>query len=210
MSFKKSKEENYFEMFKVLSGHINQAAKKFDNLINNYNNIEYKCREIEDLEHTADKQVQKIYAQLNHSFITPIDREDIFLIAKRLDQVCDQIDSTAQRFMMYDIKDVTEEAKGFSRLAVKCCEHIDILMEDLKHIKKIKNIKNINESIQIINDIEHEGDNLYHLSVKQLFQKQYDAIYIIKWREMYRSLEKILDACEDFANTILSVVMKNS
>ncbi len=207
MFFQKEREENYFDMFKVLSGIACQAAQKMDLLINDYTDITVKCREIEDLEHSADQQVSKIYHQLNHSFITPIDREDIFLVAKKLDQVTDQIDSAAQRFLMYDVESTTEEAKIFSRLIIKCCGFLNGVVEELKHFKKAQRI---NEGIKIVNELEHDGDIHYHAAVMKLFRGHHDTLYVLKWKEMYQEMERILDACEDVANNILSVVMKNS
>ncbi len=207
MLFHKDREENYFDMFKVLSGIACQAAQKMDALINDYTNITVKCREIEDLEHSADQQVSKIYHQLNHSFITPIDREDIFLVAKKLDQVTDQIDSAAQRFLMYDVENTTEEAKIFSQLIIKCCGFLNGVVEELKHFKKAERI---NEGIKIVNELEHDGDIHYHAAVMKLFREKHDTLYVLKWKEMYQEMERILDACEDVANNILSVVMKNS
>ncbi len=205
--FGKKREENFFDMFKVLSGFACQAAGKLDSLINDYTSIELKCHEIEDLEHSADQQVSRIYGQLNHSFITPIDREDIFLVAKRLDQVTDQIDSAAQRFLMYNVEGTTEEAKIFSRLIVKCCGYLNDVVVELKNFKRSKRI---NEGIKLVNELEHDGDNHYHAVVRKLFRESSDALHVLKWKEMYQEFERILDACEDVANTILSVVMKNS
>ena len=207
MIFKRGKDENFFDMFKVLSAFACQAAEKMNALINDYTGITVKCREIEDLEHSADQQVQKIYNQLNHSFITPIDREDIFLVAKRLDQVTDQIDSATQRFLMYNVESTTEEAKIFSGLIIKCCGFLHGVVEELKNFKKATRI---HEGIKRVNELGHDGDVHYHASVQKLFQEHQDPLYVLKWKEMYQELERILDACEDVANTILSVVMKNS
>ncbi len=207
MIFRKGKEENFFEMFKVLSGFACKAAEKMNALINDFSDIAVKCREVEDLEHAADQQVQKIYNQLNHSFITPIDREDIFLVAKRLDQVTDQIDSATQRSLMYNVESTTPEAKIFSQLIVKCVGVLHGVVEELRNFKKATRI---HEGIKLVNELEHDGDVHYHASVHKLFREHTDALYVIKWKEMYQELERILDACEDVANTILSVVMKNS
>ncbi|RPJ05481.1 MAG: DUF47 domain-containing protein [Spirochaetaceae bacterium] len=207
MIFGKSKEENFFDMFKVQAEYAKKAADKLDDLIMNYTDKETKCRVIEDLEHEADGQVQKIYAQLNTAFITPIDREDIFMLAKRFDQVTDTVDSAAQRFLMYNVLSITEEAKAFSHLIVKCCNLLIEVVTELKHFKKVNKIR---DGIIKVNALEHDGDILYHNTVKALFQKEHDPLYVVKWKEMYRALEDVLDACEDSANTILGVVLKNS
>lgn len=207
MIFRKGKEENFFDMFKVLSSFACQASEKLNALINDFSDIAVKCREVEDLEHAADKQVQKIYNQLNHSFITPIDREDIFLVAKRLDQVTDQIDSATQRFLMYNVESTTPEARIFSQIIMKCVGVLHGVVEELRNFKRATRI---HEGIKLVNELEHDGDVHYHASVQKLFREHTDALYVLKWKEMYQELERILDACEDVANTILSVVMKNS
>jgi len=182
-------------------------AAKFDNLINDFTRMEEKCQIIKDLEHNADKQVQKIYKQLNHSFITPIDCEDIFMLTKRLDQITDQIDSTAQNFLMYNVESITDSARVFSQLIIKSCDALTEAVRELKHFKKVNNI---HEKIRKVNELEHEGDDLYHSSVKSLFKDNHDPLFVIKWREIYRKLESVLDVCEDLANSILGVVLKNS
>jgi uncharacterized protein Yka (UPF0111/DUF47 family) len=108
---------------------------------------------------------------------------------------------------MYNVESMTPPARAFSLLISRCCDSLVSMVVELKRFKKVNKI---HEEIRKINELEHDGDNLYHDSVRQLFQEEHDPLFVLKWTEMYQALEQILDACEDFANTVLGVVVKYS
>jgi uncharacterized protein len=201
------KEEIFFDMFVETTENSCNAAKMLVDLMKNYTDVNNKIKAIEDLEHECDQYVHKILAQLNKSFITPIDREDIYLIAKELDNITDYVESTAHRFKMLNVVTIREEAIKLAELAVVCTEELKDVMIELKHMKKSKTLK---DKVIEVNRIENEGDDIYRSAMAKLFTNEKDAIEVIKWKEIYEYLENTLDACEDVANIVEGVVMKNA
>ncbi|MCX7711205.1 MAG: DUF47 family protein [Clostridia bacterium] len=201
------KEEIFFDLFVETSENSCKAAKMLEELMRNYTRVNDKIQAIEDCEHECDQQVHKILEQLNKSFITPIDREDIYLIAKELDNITDDIESTAHRFTMFNVQSITEDAKKMAALIVKCTEELKGVMQELKNMKTSKLLR---ERIIEVNRIEDEGDTIFRDAITKLFIKETDAVEVIKWKEIYEYLENTLDACEDVANIVEGVVMKHA
>lgn len=200
------KNDKFFDMFISLSEIQYKAALKLKVFAMDLSNIEVKLREIKSIESEGDDQVHSIFEELNNSFITPIDREDICDISKSMDDIIDYIESAASRFGIFNIKDVKDEAIHLIELIIECCEKIKELMIEFKKMKKQDNLTQI---IIDINRIENEGDLIFRAAVRELFDGKTDAIEVISWKEIYQCLENVLDACESVANIVEGVVMKN-
>lgn len=201
-----AKEERFYDLFVETAEYASKSAKLMVDLVTNYNNIPEKVKAFEDVEHKCDAKVHEIMAQLNKSFITPIDREDINLIAKVLDNIVDEIESTAHRFVMFNVTAMRSDVLDFANTIVECTGELLNVMIELKNMKKSKTlIKKIIE----VNRIENVGDALYRKAMTDLFRDEKDAIEVIKWKEIYQYMEHTLDACEDVANIVEGVVMKN-
>ncbi len=202
-----SKEEIFFDYFVETVDNACKAANLLEGLMKNYVNVGDKIKAIEDVEHECDKHVHKILQQVNKSFITPIDREDIYMIAKELDNITDHIESTAHRFNMFNVRIITEDAKKLASLISVCTKEVKELMGELKNMKKSKVLA---EKIIEINRLEDEGDNIFRNAIAKLFVIEKDPLEVIKWKEIYEYLENTLDACEDVANIVEGVVMKHA
>lgn len=200
------KEEDYYAMFADIAGLGVDAAKRLDALARDYRDVPGAIKDIEAIEHAADDRVHAINDQLNRSFITPIDREDIFQIAKKLDRIIDVIDSTSQRFVMYNVTVVAGDAVALIAHIVKIAEAVKDLVSHLRAHKQDR----FSAAAELIDSLEHDGDVLYRGAMHRLFRDQKDAIEVIKWKEIYQILEKAIDACEEAANVIHGVVVKNS
>ncbi len=201
------KEGVFFDMFVETAENTCKTAEMLNELITNYTDIPRKVKAIEQSEHQCDVHVHKILEQLNKSFITPIDREDIYLIAKELDNIADAIEDTAHRFIMLNVQSMTDEARKLSKLIVECTKELKKVMIEMKNMKKSNTLQ---KSIIEVNRIEGEGDIIFRNAVTSLFTNQKDAIEVIKWKEIYEFLESTLDACEDVANIVEGVVMKHA
>ncbi|HEY5583047.1 MAG TPA: DUF47 family protein [Ruminiclostridium sp.] len=202
-----AKEELFFDYFIETCELICKAASFLDDLTNNYVNVNEKISRIEDLEHACDNNVHKILHELNKSFITPIDREDIFTIAKELDNITDDIETAAHRFSMYNVKEVRPEALTLTKLIVKATEELKNVMIEMKNMKKSKKLQNY---IIEVNDVEDEADTIFRDAMANLFITEKDAVEVIKWKEIFELLENTIDACEDVANIVEGVVMKHA
>lgn len=148
-----------------------------------------------------------ILDEINNSFITPIDREDIYVIGKALDDVVDYIDDTASSFMMYNVTTTRESAKVFASYIVKSAEELGKLLRELPKMKKSKEFTDL---IIAINKIENQGDILFRESIRDLFNGSTKELEIIIWKDIYNILEKTVDSFERLANLIEGVVMKHA
>ena len=201
------KEELFFDYFVETCEIICKSAMLLEDLTKNYINVNEKILSIEETEHACDNKVHNILEQLNKAFITPIDREDIFTIAKELDNITDDIESAAHRFSMYNVQEMRPDAIKLSELIVKSAEELKNVMIEMKNMKKSTLLQ---EKIIAVNDVEDEGDTIFREAITNLFITEKNAVEVIKWKEIYELLENTLDACEDVANIVEGVVMKHA
>lgn len=201
------REDKFYDLFIDSAKIIHEASVMLVDLIKNYTDVENKVKNIEEMEHKGDKQVHDIMQQLNKTFITPFDREDIYAIAKQMDDIMDAIEATAHRFIMFNVGTIEQSAVILAEMIENQCRELISLMEELKNMKKSKKLI---EKIIEINRIEDEGDRIFRKAITALFNEQIPALHVIKWREIFDYIEQTLDACEDVANTVEGVVMKNA
>ena len=201
------KEAVFFVEFSEMIELALQSAKGLEDLMVNFTDIKAKIKAIAEIEHNCDIQVHKIIKQLNAAFITPIDREDIFLIAKEIDNIIDYIDETANHFTIYNVKKVKPAAIELAKLIIQSITNLQILFVELV---KMKANDKIFKPIIEVNRIENQGDEIYRDELTKLFAEETNAIEVIRWQGIYNYLEKALDSCEDVANIIEGVVMKHA
>ncbi|MFL0268433.1 DUF47 domain-containing protein [Candidatus Clostridium radicumherbarum] len=201
------REDKFYDLFIDSAKTIHEASIMLVDLIKNYTDVENKVKNIEEMEHKGDKQVHDILQELNNTFITPFDREDIYAIAKQMDDIMDAIEATAHRFIMFNVGTIEQSAVILAEMIENQCRELISLMEELRNMKKSKKLT---EKIIEINRIEDEGDRVFRKAIAALFNEQIPALHVIKWREIFDYIEQTLDACEDVANTVEGVVMKNA
>lgn len=201
------KETDYFDFFIEAVEFSCKAAEMLHDLVVNYQNVDYKVAAIHEKENQADHRFHELVKQLNHSFITPIEREDILAISQGIDNITDKIEDIAYRFNMYHIQTVRPDANVFINLIRSGCE---ALLDAVKEFKNHKKSKLLTQKIIEVNRLEEEGDKLYKTAVRALFIADIDTKEIIKWKGMFETMESCMDCCEDVADLIESVVMKNS
>lgn len=201
------KEDKFYDLFVSNAEIINESAKMLTTFVNDLSNSEEKVKGIKEMEHKGDKKVHEILKELNKTFITPFDREDIYMIAKEMDNIEDYIESTASRFVMFNVKEAKDEAKLLCNLIEECTETIIIIMKEFKMMSRSGLIL---ENIIKVNKLEEDGDFITRNAIKDLFCDKEDVLDVIKWREIYQHFEETLDACEDVANLVEGVVMKNA
>ena len=199
-------DKHFFNMLENESRNVLDGSKAFLDMLTNYENIKEKQQKIKDIEHQGDDFVHEIFEELNKTFITPIDHEDISALASAFDDVLDYIDGTAARFVLYEIEKPEENMVKLAEVLVK---QTDDLNTALSGLRNIKNPKEIERKCIEVNRLENVADDLYKSSVAQLFKRK-DAIEIMKLKEIYERIEFATDKCEDAANVISDIVVKNS
>ena len=203
----KPKEDTFFNIF-ISTGKITyKASTQLRSFMDDLANAEENLKNIKETEHEGDRNQHLMRQELNKTFLTPFDREDIYLMANGMDDIIDLIESSSSRFVMLNVSNITEEAKQLADMIVKCCRELSIIMNELSNIKKYTDME---KHIIEINRLEEEGDKISRSAIKELFRSGEEVLEVIKWREIYQYLEDTLDACEDLANVIEGVVMKNA
>ena len=203
----KKREEVFYDLFDETIEKALEAALLLEELMNDYTDITRKIAHLKDIEHECDMHVHKIMKALNASFITPIDREDIYSIAKEMDNIVDTIGEAANKFELFHVTEVRAEAKIMAKLIVACVRELKIVVNELRRMKRSKILR---EKIIEVNRIENEGDVIYRGAIKSLFETEINALEVIKWKQIYEFLEDSIDACEDVANILEGVVMKHA
>ena len=202
----KNKDSEFFDLFLESAQYFNKCAVMMDEVMQDYSKAEAKMREIIDLEHEADAVNDRIIDKLNQTFITPIDREDIYALANGLDDGVDFLQGTLQRVVMYHIAGVRDSAIALTKLLIECTEEMMKAFKLLKHVKKNQN--EILKCTHRISSLESEGDRVYRNEVANLFENLKDPIELIKWKDLLEYLEDTLDHCEKVADMVRGVVMK--
>ncbi|HWI40176.1 MAG TPA: DUF47 family protein [Verrucomicrobiae bacterium] len=199
------KDEKFFVMFKEMTVNLIDGASLLKNMLDDFSDPVGSQKKIKDVEHRCDQLTHDIIQKLNKSFITPFDREDIYALAAALDDILDLIDASAQRFVMYNVEKPTQEAKELAFLILKGCQAVDRAVAQLggRHEQICKDCVEANS-------LENEADRVCREAVSRLFDEEKDPIQLIKWKEIYETLEKVTDKVEDAANIIESVVVKNA
>ena len=199
-------DKHFFNMLENESRNVLDGSNAFLDMLKNYENIKEKQQKIKDIEHQGDDFVHEIFEELNKTFITPIDHEDISALASAFDDVLDYIDGTATRLVLYEIKKPEENMIKLAEVLVTQATELNIALCGLRNIK---NPKEIEKRCIEVNRLENVADDIYKRSVADLF-KRTDAIEIMKLKEIYERLEYATDKCEDAANVISDIVVKNS
>ncbi|OFZ55744.1 MAG: phosphate transport regulator [Bdellovibrionales bacterium RIFOXYC1_FULL_54_43] len=199
------KEEKFFVMFKSMTHNTIEGALLLKDMLDNFENPVQSQRKIKDIEHKGDSMTHDIISKLNKSFVTPFDREDIYALSAKLDDILDLIDAAAVRIVMYNVDKPTPEAKELGFLILKGCQAIDKAVEMLGG-----DVEAMSQYWVEVNDIENEADRVSRDAVSRLFDEEKDPIQLIKWKEIYETLERVTDKCEDVANILESIVVKNA
>jgi len=164
-------------------------------------------RQIEKLEHVGDEITHEIFSQVSTTFITPFDREDIQKLASGLDDVVDYIHGTAKRVELYKLDPIHSSMIKLAELVVSCAKELDVAINSLRNMK---NLIKMREALVRVNSIENHADDIFDNAVARLFEEEKDAIQIIKCKEILSALETATDKCEDVANVLESVIIKQN
>jgi len=203
------KDKKFFPLFEQASTNL---IKLGETLVEAVNTLDASKRselfkEIEKLEHVGDGITHQIFLELSKNFITPFDREDIHHLASALDDIADNIHDSANRMELYKVVLITEPIKKLAELILQACQDLDKAVRELHNLK---NIRNIADSCIRINSIENQADYVYDRAVADLFDYEKDAITLIKYKDVLAALETATDRCEDAANVLENILVKNA
>ncbi|WP_310568588.1 DUF47 family protein [Gemmatimonas sp.] len=199
-----SPDEEFFNSFRQLAERIGHAAVLIGQLFDTPRESARIAAEIKKLETDGDEIVRQINQRIDTSFVTPLDREDIHMIAKRLNNVIDSISGVARRVVMFRVTESRSGAKEMSSVIVRAAVEIQNSIGDINKRPKML------EHSRHMKILEEEGDKLYAASVGNLFEPELQTIEVLKWKEIYDLLEEAIDECEGVSNVLDSIALKNS
>ena len=160
-----------------------------------------------DVEHEADRIIIEVYEALNRTFVTPLDRSDIYALATDLEKITNEMFAIALQIVVHAIDQLPQGSKELAQLIQRACTEILSAVSLLRHAK---HLHDISVHCKAINQIEHDGDQIYRLRMAELFRNESHAILLIKHKEFLEGLEHTLDACDNMANALETIVIKNS
>jgi len=197
-------ETKFFDLFEAQAAKVHEAARALEDLARNYDQVQEKARHIKVLESQADQITHDIIDKLNRTFITPFDREDIHALASALDDVLDNIEGVASRLSLFEILQVTPEVIQLTSIIEQACGAM------VRAVHVMRDFTKINEYLIQINHLENEADTISRNATAALFRNAADFRALIQWKEIYGRLEATTDDCEDVANILEGIVVKNT
>jgi predicted phosphate transport protein (TIGR00153 family) len=197
------KDHDYFRLFSELAANLDAAAQLLVKFMNEGDRQSIAAAILEH-EHVGDKIVHDIVRRLNKSFITPIDREDIYDLVATADEVLDSIEEVTGKVLIYRVDEITPYARRQAEVIAKATP---ILRECMDNLEKPKGL---DERIIAVNSLENDGDRIEREALASLFEGDTKCTDIIKWKDIYETLESAIDECEHVANVIESIVLKHN
>lgn len=207
MNIRKKRENIFFTMFDDFADALVVMGNNFGEIIHNYHNVERMIADLKISETECDTKSHKILNELNESFITPFDREDIYSIVNQLDDIADYLEDTASKLLIYDIKELRDDAVEMGNIITDATAQIEVLFDGLPDFKKLDAARS---AAVEINRLENLGDAVFRRALTKLFKEESDPIEVIKWKDIYENMEDTLDACEHLADSVEGVMMKNA
>jgi hypothetical protein len=197
------KKSIFFTLFNQHAQNALEATQALENLLSDFTDVDNKAREIHAIEHYGDKLTHQIMQELNGTFVTPLDREDIVGLASKLDDVTDVCHDVAEMVVLYKVGTIRPLAVQQAKVLVAAAEHLVTALKDLEKLAGLERywIK--------IHTLENEGDQLFRTAVADLFAHSTDPLEIIKWKDLHGLIEVAIDRCEDVANIVETIVIKH-
>ena len=199
------REKKFFALFEQGTQNAVKIAQQLKDMVYIWENVKERVWVINDLEHQGDAITHQIFEQLHRSIITPFDREDIALLAHSLDDVTDFIHAAADAMLLYKVERPTHRAKELVDIVVQAVAEVERAVSEIHdRIGRKQLLKRCVE----INRLENMGDSVYRSAMAELFDDSADFAGLIKWREIYKHMESVIDRCEDIANILEGVAIK--
>jgi predicted phosphate transport protein (TIGR00153 family) len=198
------KDRVYFELFEEAGQNILKAADLLDRMLTTYPDSKELAQDILDLEHEGDRITHDIIDRLNHTYVTPIDREDILALASALDDIVDYTEEVADYLGLYKIEAPMDQAIKLAHVLKQAARQI------AEAIPRLRGFRDISDNTVEINRLENEGDRLTREGIAALFDGGIDPMVVIRWKDLYERLEEAIDATEKVANIMEGIVIKNS
>jgi len=204
LSWVRANDKEIIDKLQLQSANLLKATSALVELISRFDNINERKTKIRELEHEGDRITHDVFLMLDKTFVTPLDREDISKLAGAVDEILDYTDGTAERFLLFKIKEPTSYMRELAKILLSASQEVHLLMTRLRGFK---NSADLIEHCRNISKYEHEADTIYRTAIAELFETN-NPIEIIKLKEIYETLEGALDRCADVADVFEDIALK--
>jgi predicted phosphate transport protein (TIGR00153 family) len=193
----------FFRLLERASDNAVDIARRLVSLLEEFPSNGTQLREIKELEHEGDRLTRQVVDLLNRTFVTPFDRDDIYLLASAIDDVCDHVDEAAGNIAGYAVDEIRPKAKQQAQVILRSAEKLH------DAVSRLEGFKDSSSQLHALRDLEDEGDRLNRDAVSELFSSSEDPIAIIRWKDIHEQLEEAVDACENAADVLEAILVKN-
>ena len=200
------REEKFFDLFEELADRIETAGKLFLEMAESGAYTEAQASRLKEIEHEADVITHRTYAKMHKTFLTPLDREDIYNLVNKMDSILDMTEAAAARMVLYRIK---EPSSWLAEQARVLSQAIGKIKEAVLGLRDMKNAAQVLQACVDVNTLENAGDVILRTAMAHLFENASDIRELIKWKELHERIEEAIDICEDVSNIAEGIVLKN-
>jgi predicted phosphate transport protein (TIGR00153 family) len=193
----------FFDLYGRASRNAVEIARLLVRLLEEFPGDSELLRDIKELEHEGDRLTRELVDLLNRTFVTPFDRDDMYELSSALDDICDHIDEAAGNIAGYGVTEIRPAAKEQAQVILRATEKLR------EAVERIDGFKDAGRQLHELRDLEDEGDRLNREAVSQLFRSETDAIVILRWKDIHEQLEEAVDACENAADVLEAILVKN-
>jgi uncharacterized protein len=193
----------FFTLFTQASANAREIARALVELVEDWPDDRERLSDIRALEHEGDRLTREVIDLLNRTFVTPFDRDDMFRLASVIDDVCDHVDEAADNIDAYEVKRVPEKARLQADVIYRAASRLH------EAVERLEGFKDSSRQLLALRDLEDEGDRLSREAIAELFHSGADALTIIRWKDIHEQLEEAVDACENAADVLEAILVKN-
>jgi uncharacterized protein len=193
----------FFSLFTQASANARDIARALVELLEEWPENRSKLRDIRELEHEGDRRTHEVINLLNRTFVTPFDRDDMYRLASVIDDVCDHIDEAADNIDAYEVRDVPQKAHQQAEVIHRAATRLH------EAVERLEGFKDSQKQLAALRELEDEGDHLSREAIADLFRSGADPLTIIRWKDIHEQLEEAVDACENAADVLEAILVKN-
>jgi len=199
----KPQKREFFDLFTQASSNAVAIAQALLELLEGWPDSRDKLRDIRELEHEGDRLTHEVINLLNRTFVTPLDRDDMYRLASVIDDVCDHIDEAADNIDAYEVTAVPEKARLQGEVIYRAAARLH------EAVELLEGFKDSARQLNALRELEDEGDRILREAIADLFRSGVDALTIIRWKDIHEQLEEAVDACENAADVLEAILVKN-
>jgi uncharacterized protein len=193
----------FFVLFSKASANVRDIARALVELLEGWPENKERLRDIRELEHEGDRLTHEVINLLNRTFVTPFDRDDMYRLASVIDDICDHVDEAADNIDAYEVRDVPESAHRQAEVIYRAAGRLH------EAVELLEGFQDSARQLAALRELEDEGDRLSREAIAELFRSGADPLTIIRWKDIHEQLEEAVDACENAADVLEAILVKN-